>query len=79
MKRDVDILAFGAAVLHQDLRDSFGDFSLLVGGASLDPRNLHMRHRLSSFDRLRSTNCTDNSGILSGVWLCGKPDAPVLD
>ncbi len=38
MKRDVDILAFGAAVLYQDLRDTFGDFSLLVGGAPLDPR-----------------------------------------
>jgi uncharacterized protein len=56
MKRDVDILSFGTAALHQDLRDSFGDFSLLIGGASLDPRYLHMRHRLSSFGRLRSNN-----------------------
>src|SRR5260370_6073595 len=51
VKRYVNIFAFRASVFDQDVGNSLGNFALLFRRASLDPRNLHMRHRFPPLNR----------------------------
>jgi len=64
---DVGALALGTRFFHEDLRYALGDFALLIDGAPLEPRDVHIWH-FSILPRIRTTSLTRKSGSEYRGW-----------